>query len=208
MLQNENIANAPTLMGEETTNPETMHAIIELTQRYQETTQKYSQGIQNYNLKIEKLKTHIDELSNNKQEYEDIFVKLAHEVKYQVRILANTNDTFHHEIISLEELEMEYKESMKNSEYMKIVKKKKKVLYKLLNSIEEQEEQLFSQELERLNTLEKLTPKRKKVEELTKQLKTLELEKKYFESNQLQHILPSTLNLSTQEVIDIDTLEE
>ena len=94
-----------------------------------------------------------------------------------VTIQGESNDSFHQDIGSIEELQLEYKESMDASDFMKIMKKKNYTLRKLLG------------------------------EQLQGQLKTLEREKKHFESSQLQQSIQIPTP-PTKEVIDIDTVEE
>jgi len=211
MMENtdKNIAYTPVATQNEPENTTKMQAIVEITQYYQEKTQRYSNGIQAYNLEIEKIKIRIDEAIRDKIEEEEHFSRQASEVKYHARIVGESNDTFHQTILSLDELETEYKESMQASEYMRIIKKKKQSIHQLLVIISDQEEQLLAQELERLNILEMLTPKRKELEALQNKLKTLELEKKHFESSQLQQVIQlPTLSTAKEEVIDIDTVDE
>lgn len=209
MAQTENSNHVPVAMHNDSQQGKTLQAMIELNQRYQEDTKHYAQEIQNFNLQIETLKNDIEEAIEEKKEQEEECAKVTSEIGFQSRIIAESNDAFHQAIASLDELEIEYKESMEASEYMHIVKKKKHALQKLLDNIEAQEAALLNYELERLNILELLAPKRKHVEQLQKQLKTLEQEKLHFESNQLQQVLQIPMQTpSTVEVIDIDTVEE
>ena len=204
-----NIEYTPVTIQNESAHATTMQALVELTQYYQEGTQRYSQEIQKYNLEIEKTKDLIAQAQNDNKEDEEIFSKCAREVSYYARVIGESNDSFHQDIGSIEELQLEYKESMDASDFMKIMKKKNYALRKLLDKIAEQEEQLLNHELERLNILEKLTPKRRQIEQLQGQLKTLEREKKHFESSQLQQSIQiPTLTPPTKEVIDIDTVED
>ena len=204
-----NIEYTPITTQNDITNSSTMSALVELTQYYQEGAQRYAQEIQNYNLEIQKAKDLIAEAVEATKEDEEVFAKCAREVSYYARGVGDSNEVFHQNIASIEELQQEYKESMEASEYMKILKKKKSALGKLLDKIAEREEELLNHELERLNVLEKLIPKRKHIEDLKVQLKTLEREKTHFESSQLQKTMQlPKLNTPTKEVIDIDTVEE
>ncbi len=206
--KDENIEHAPVLT-QETTISNAMQTIIKLTQHYQDSTLKYSQAIQNYNHEIEKIKAYITKAIESKSEEENIFLKCDNEVKYLSRVLEDTNAEFHKEIHALEELENEYRHSIDNSVYMRITLKKKQTLKKSLDKIEVQEEELLSQELERLNILDKLSPKRKEVEALQKELEHLELEKKHYESSKLQQVIQlPTLSTPIEDVIDIGTEEE
>ena len=211
MMENEDqtLDYAP-VTTHETTITSASQAIVKLTQHYQDATLKYTQGIQNYNLEIEQMKNRIAEALKEKKEDEEIFSKIENEVNYYARSVRESNDIFHQDIDALEALEKEYKEVMELSTHRRIVTKKKHALKKLLDKIEEHEETLLSQELERLNILEKLTPKRKHVEHLQTQLKTLELEKTHYESTKLQQViqLPTLSATATEELIDIDTEED
>ena len=193
----------------ETTITSASQAIVKLTQHYQDATLKYTQGIQNYNLQIEQMKNRIAEALEENKEEEEIFSKIENEVNYHARSVRESNDVLHQDIGALEALEKEYKDVMDLSTHRRIVTKKKHALKKSLDKIEEQEETLLSQELERLNILEILTPKRAHVRELQSQLKNLELEKKHYESTKLQQViqLPTLSTTNSEELIEIDAEE-
>jgi len=211
MMKNtdENIDYIP-VTTHNTTITSASHAVVMLTQHYQDATLKYTEGIQNYNLKIEQIKHEIKEAKKEKKKDEDNFVKIENEVNYYARSLRESNDAFHQDIDVLVALEKEYKDAMDSSSHRRIVNKKKQALKKSLEKIEEQEERLLSQELERLNILEILTPKRAYVKEQQRQLKTLEIEKIHYESTKLQQViqLPTLSATATEELIDIDAEEE
>lgn len=204
----ENIKNPLVTKENDLVENVALHAMVELSQQYNKKTQHYSKTIQSYNIEIEKIKILIEDAIQSKKEDEDNFLSQIGEVKYHAKLVAKSNDTFHQDIHSLEELESEYKESMDASEYMKISRKKRQSLKKLLSYIEEQEEELLNQELTRINILEKLTPKRKEIETLQRKLKTLELEKQHFEYSQIPFMYIPTLNNKKEDLIDIDTMEE
>ena len=190
----------------ETTITSASQAIVKLTQHYQDATLKYTQGIQNYNLQIEQMKNRISEALEENKEEEEIFSKIENEVNYHARSVRESNDVLHQDIGALEALEKEYKDVMNLSTHRRIVTKKKHALKKSLDKIEEQEETLLSQELERLNILEILTPKRAHVRELQSQFKNLELEKKHYESTKLQQViqLPTLSTTNREELIDAE----
>lgn len=207
-MENKNIDYVPAI-SEEKTISNAMQTIIKLTQHYQDSNLKYSQAIQNYNHQIEKLKARITKAIEAKREEENTFLNYDNDVKYLSRVLEDSNAEFHKEIDALDELENEYRDSIEDSVYMRITLKKKQALKKLVDKIEVQEEELLSHELERLNILEKLTPKRREVEALQKELEDVELEKKHYESSKLQQVIQlPTLSTPHEEVIEIDAVEE
>lgn len=203
----ENIQNTLTLTSSSGTS---VPAIInEIDDYYKQGAIAYAEGVSRYNVEIEKLLNCIEKAVNDKQKEEKILLGLEQELAIDNRVLEQLQDEFIQKIHSIEELNTEYKEFVDESGYTKLLAKKRRELYKTEDKIEELEITYLSHELERINMLAILEPKRHYIDTLKENIKELELEKEHFASTKL-HQLPQ-LGLvnkeNTEEIVDISILE-
>ena len=203
----ENIQNTLTLTSSSGTS---VPAIInEIDDYYKQGAIAYAEGVSRYNVEIEKLQNCIEKAVNDKQEEEKILLGLEQELAIDNRVLEQLQDEFMQKLHSIEELNTEYKELVDEAGYTKLLVKKRRELYKTEDKIEELEITYLSHELERINMLAILEPKRHTIDTLKEDIKELELEREHFASTKL-HQLPQ-LGLankeSTEEIVDTSILE-
>lgn len=168
----------------------------------------YAEGIRRYTLEIQKLKAQIDAEKKNIEKDEEVLLVLKREVGYDEKLLQKHNETFSLKINSLQELNSEYKDMLDEAEHTKIFKRKKDELQELQDEIDELEMTLLDAELEHINLLLKLEPKRNFIAELQGELKELELEKDHFESTKLHQIpLISQKQTLKGELVDTEVME-
>ncbi|NKQ41070.1 MAG: hypothetical protein HF962_05825 [Sulfurovum sp.] len=180
-----------------------MLAVVE--KQYRDGVVAYAEGIQYYSLEIEKLKEQISmRISSIKQE-EQALSNTTEELGYNQRLLARLNEQCSIKLNSIQELNSRYKAVMELKQYHAISKQKRLELKELLNDTEELEITLLGNEMQRLNLLEKLEPKKEAISELQMKLKILELEKKHFESSKLHRIIQPH-NKKTKADILVDTV--
>lgn len=199
----ENIQNALTLTSSDGTS---VPAIIsDIDNYYKQGAIAYKEGISRYNIEIEKLLHSIEKAVNEKENEEKKLLALEQELAIDNRMLEQNQDEYMQKIHSIEELNTEYKELVDEAEYAKLLAQKRRELHKTEEKIEELEIIYLSHELERINTLSILEPKRQYIDALKADIKELELEKEHFASTKL-HQLPQ-LGLVNSENMDgiVDT---
>ena len=170
---------------------------------YKEGMYIYSEKLSQYALEIENIKAQINALYKAKDTQEQELKTIEKELDHEERFLKKLNETFNLKIHSIDELKTEYADLMEANEYNKILKRKTNELSLALDEIEEVEITLLQQELERINLLKKLNPKRQEISALKD--KKLELEKEYFSLKKL-HQLPQ-LSLESEEEITTEIIE-
>ena len=207
----QNIQNALTLTSDTGTY---IPAIInEIDNYYKQGTIVYAEGISRYNVEIGKLLNHIEKAVNDKQKEETILLALEQELAIDNRVLEQLQDEFMQKLHSIEELNTEYKELVDEEGYTKLLTRKRRELHKVEEKIEELELIYLSHELERINALVILEPKRRYIDTLKENVKELELEKEHFASTKL-HQLPqmglanNVVNENTEEIVDTSILEK
>lgn len=203
----ENIQNTLTLTSSSGTS---VPAIInEIDDYYKQGAIAYAEGVSRYNVEIEKLLNCIEKAVNDKQEEEKILLGLEQELAIDNRVLEQLQDEFMQKLHSIEELNTEYKELVDEAAYTKLLVQKRRELYKTEDKIEELEITYLSHELERINMLTILEPKRHYVDTLKENIKELELEREHFASTKL-HQLPQlglSNNENTEEIVETSILE-
>ncbi len=186
-----------------------LHAVREIEHHYREGIIAYADGLSRYGLEISKLKANISTEKKLIEKDEAALIVLERTVGYDEKLLQKINDNFSQKIHSMQELDREYKDMLNNQEYKKLDTRKKHELQELLDETEELEMILLQRELERLNLLIKLEPKRGLIAELESELIELRLDKTHFESTKL-HQIPRMLNNSKKEEtpVEIEIVEE
>ena len=204
----ENIQNTLTLTSSTGTS---VPAIInEIDNYYKQGAIAYAEGVSRYSVEIDKLLNCIEKAENDKQKEEKILLALEQELAIDNRMLEQLQDEFMQKLHSVEELNTEYKELVDEAGYTKLLAQKRRELYKIQDKIEELEMTYLSHELERINTLTILEPKRQYIDTVKENIKELELEKEHFVSTKL-HQLPQlglVNNENTEEIVDISILEK
>jgi len=192
-------------------NGTSIPAIInEIDSYYKQGTLAYAEGISRYKVEIEKLLNSIEKAVNDKQKEETALFAAEQELAIDTRLLERLQDDFMKKLHSIEELNTEYKDVLDEEEYKKLLTGKTKELHKVQNEIEELELTYLNHELERINCLEILEPKRREIDILKESLKELELEKEHFASTKL-HQLPQmglSNNENDDELVDTDIVEK
>jgi len=208
----QNIQNALALTSADGTY---VPAIIsEIDNYYKQGTMVYAEGVSRYNVEIEKLLSRIEKAVNDKQKEEAALLVLEQELAIDHRLLEQLQDEFMQKLHSIEELNTEYKELVDEAGYTKLLTRKRRELHKVEEKMEEQEFTYLSHELERINALTILEPKRRYIDTLKENVKELELEKEHFASTKL-HQLPQmglasnvVNNENSEEIVDTSVLEK
>ena len=191
---NTNLADAPSL-----------HA---LENHYKNNALTYAKNIQDFTLQIEHFKSQIAQAMQEKEEEEVQLIFVKNELHHYEKLLQRLNESFSIEVKSMEELQCEYKEAVEKKAYEVICSKKKELLQNILDDIEEQENTLLQKELERLNILSSLEPKRTKLKSLENHLHTLELNKQHYESTLLEELTKTSQVKDTQEIVETVIMED
>ena len=189
---------------------ELIDKIHELDGRYKEGIQAYTQQIQNYNIEIKTLKKKLESeerLLLNKER--TIFV-IESSIKSEESSLEKLHFKFEKRVDSLYALQNEYKSILDTKQYEESRVRKEQDIEEVLLDLEELELSLLNKELERLNLLALLEPKRKELKELKSELERLELKKEYFESTALynQNTLIATTPSNIEDVEILETTKE
>ncbi len=181
----------------------------EIEDRYKEGVFAYIDAVANYTEEIEKLKHKILLQTQLNSEDEAALQKFQNEIFFEERTLERLNEQFAQKAISMEEFKTQYSTFMEEGARRQILSTKEKEILALNDEIEEFEMKLLAQELERLNLLETLEPKRQVLLGLEEALEALEWKKKHFESTQLQqiHALPSVKEVSAEEGNEEDIVD-
>jgi len=180
----------------------------EIEKHYRDGIIAYSEGMSRYVLETSKLKASINTEKKLIEKDEAALLLLERQVGYDEKLLQKYNNNFSKKIHSIQELNREYKEILDNEEYLKLDKRKLHELQEILDEIEELEMTVLLRELERVNLLLKLEPKRRIILALERELKELELDKAYFESTKLQQIaLISNKEKPEDATVDTEVLE-
>jgi len=186
--------------------------IKEIDTLYKKGVYKYTESIHRYNIEIEKLKCEIELENKKNMEEERTFFAVESILEHESKIFETLHHRFTQKLESIVELKEEYKESLDANIYNEKLSRKEREFFSLLAEIEEKEMSLLTQELEKVNLSNTLAKKLKKVEDLTRSLKELELEKGYFEATELQKLSyfspeqPSLLAESSQ-IVDTVIME-
>ncbi|CAA6798752.1 MAG: Unknown protein [uncultured Sulfurovum sp.] len=182
-------------------------AIKEIDKLYKQGVLHYSESIHRYNIEIEKLKNEIElENKKNEEEQRSLFA-IESILDHECKLFEKLHDKFMQKVASLVELRDEYKDSLEESMYNEKLSRKHSELFDLVDEIEEKEMALLNQELEKINLSNIFRKKVKKLEDLTRSLKEVELEKNYFESTELQKLSYSSseqlmLNSESEQIVD------
>ena len=184
-------------------------AVREIENHYREGIIAYTEGLSRYVLEISKLKANISTEKKLIEKDETLLLLLERGVGYDEKLLEKNNDTFSQKIHSLQELDREYKDMLENKEYQKLDTRKIHELQEILDEIEELEMMLLQRELERLNMLIKLEPKRRLIRELKSELTELRLDKEYFEATKIHQIplISNQKKLKVEEPVDTEMME-
>lgn len=188
--------------------------INEIDNYYRQGTLAYAEGISRYKVEIEKLLNSIEKAVNDKQKEEKALLAAEQELAIDTRLLEGLQDNFMQKLYSIEELNTEYKDVIDEAGYTKLLTGKTKELHKVQDEIEELELTTLKHELERINCLEILEPKRREIDILKESVKELELEKEHYASTKL-HQLPQ-MGLANDvadhenddELVDADIVEK
>ena len=148
-----------------------------------------------YTLKIENLKVQIEKQKMEKEPEEQKLLMIERDLFHEEKTLETLNKKFKEQMHSLKELQVEYRPIIDPSEYHKLLQIKKENMKILLDEIDELELKVLNTELERLNCLEVLTPKRTALDALREALRMLELEKNHLDSS----LLPQAASLPQPE---------
>lgn len=174
-------------------------------------TLRYTQKLQHLTLEIEKCKTQIEMQIQNNAAQEQQHADLQSEQDLEERLLERVHRAHLQKLDELITLEREYRQHLEAGEYQKIRTKKQDELQHTQEEIETLEHALLHRELERLNVLEKLTPKRATLTALQETLLSLEQDKSYLERTALQQIHQDAQSMlpqaSTQETTDTEILD-
>lgn len=192
-------------------NPASIEKVIkEMEKRYTQGTLAYTESLHRYTIEIEKLKAQIKTSIAEKAAEEKSLTKIEHENLYNEKLLDRLSDQFCKKAESIEELNDEYSSIIDTKEYTKILLRKKKDITALQDEIDEIETSLLDRELERLNLLEKLEPKRMAIAQMEAEITQLELEKEHFGLTKLQQIpyLELSQKSTTDELIDTVVLSK
>ncbi|CAA6805160.1 MAG: Myosin heavy chain [uncultured Sulfurovum sp.] len=173
---------------------------------YKEGLSIYSEALNNHTIEIEELKNQINREKKAKEQEEQQLNTTQQERKFQEQLLQKLNDTVSQKIHSINELKTQYADLIDEKEYQKILSQKESKLYLTLDEIEELEITLLEQELEYINILTKLIPKRQNIIQLEEDLKKLELKKEYYALKKLQQ-LPQ-LSLESYDEITTEIIED
>ena len=184
-------------------------AVREIENHYREGIIAYTEGLSRYVLEISKLKANISTEKKLIEKDEAVLLVLERGVGYDEKLLDKNNDTFSQKIHSLQELDREYKDMLENKEYQKLDTRKKHELQEILDEIEGLEMTLLQRELERLNMLIKLEPKRRLIRELKGELTELRLDKEYFEATKIHQIprIANQVKPQVNEPVDTEVME-
>jgi len=159
-----------------------LEKLTQVDRRYTQGVFEYKENIQTYNIEIEKLNNQITLEREYCDKEEKNLLMIEHELLFENKIYDKLQVKFLGFINSIEELKNEYKDVLDEVRYEVTLKRKEKELFECLADIEASELTLLNKELERLNVLESVEPKQKKLKKITLELKELEMEKAYFES--------------------------
>ena len=188
--------------------------ISEIDNYYKQGAMLYAEGVSRYNTEIEKLLNRIEKAVNDKQKEETTLLALEQELAIDHRVLEQLQDEFMQKLHSIEELNTEYKELVDEAGYTRLLTQKRRELHKVQDKIEDLEITYLNHELERINALAILEPKRRYIDTLKENVKELELEKEHFASTKL-HQLPQmglannvVTNESSEEIVDTSILEK
>ena len=189
--------------------------ISEIDNYYKQGTMAYAEGVGRYSVEIEKLLNCIEKAVNDKQKEEIALLSLEQELAIDNRLLEQLQNEFMQKLHSIEELNTEYKELVDEAGYTKLLARKRRELYSVQDKVEELEITYLSHELERINSLAILEPKRRYIDTLKENVKELELEKEHFASTKL-HQLPQmglandvvNNENTTEEIVDTSILEK
>jgi hypothetical protein len=204
----QNIENSLTIVSQN--NTAQLPAIAnEIDSYYKQGAMLYAEAMGRYNIEIEKLQNSIKNATLAKTDEEKKFLEIKQELALDFRILEQLQDEFMQKLSSVEELNSEYKELVDEAQFTKLLLHKKRALAKVESKIEELEITYLSNELERINFLAKLEPKRRHIDTLKESLKELELEKEHFATTKL-HQLPQmafSSNELSQKNIEDDVVD-
>jgi len=127
-----------------------MMAIRKIENYYRQGIIDYEEGVHRYVLEIEKLKSQINAQAKNNKKEEEALLVLQSQIASEERLLERLNEQFSQKAKSIEELKIEYRDMIDGAEYNKVLTRKKKELFEVLDEIEELEMTLLGKELERV----------------------------------------------------------
>ncbi len=179
------------------TSKDTYLVIKEIESLYQENISAYGEAIHLFNIRIEKLKSDIAVQSKIEEKVKKELFGLESIVLYKSNFFESLHQKLTEKTNLMLELMKEYKDILPEDQYRKKIMGKKQEIVEILEEILDEENSLLHTELERLNIASECSKVSKVMEELNTQLKFLEIEKSYFEANELQKI--SYLNIALDE---------
>jgi len=147
----------------------------------------YAKKIKEYTLKIEKLKHKINNYAKQNEYAEQQLQEIENEIAFDDKLLERLNTDLLVKIESRVLLKDEL-ETIEDKSYLKIFERTNKELLTMIDEIETLEIVMLKKELNRLNMVSKLEPKKSKIEELEGYLKEFELEKEHYERTKIYEI--------------------
>lgn len=190
-----------------------VHKLNEIDSLYRQGVTEYKESIQRYNIEIEKFKYKIDEAREVCIEKEKKLLEVENRVAFESKTYEKLQAKALEKISSIVELQDEYRVVLDEEDYKKSLQRKENELLDCLDDIESVELILLNIELENLNLLELLEPKRRDLTELTLLLKEIEMEKAHFESMGLHKVANVQLenknfwNEGSTEIVDTIEIE-
>lgn len=182
-------------------------SLDDISKHYQQGNILFEEGLKQYSLAINKIQSEIDMLEKESQKEEQVLLGIETEMHHESKLLERFHKEFEQKVHSIDELKSEYKSLVEDATYNKMLETKKKSLLETLDEIEEYEAKILTQELEHLNFLAKLEPKRKTIATLKVELNALRLEKEYFSTSKLQNIPQLNMKNENKEIVDIDVVK-
>jgi chromosome segregation ATPase len=183
---------------------DTILTMVGIKESLNQATIEYVKDIKSLNIKIATTKDDIQKQQTKCKQIKDELANVTKDIEYSKRLLQRLNENFFKKAEIIDEFGVELESSLNSEEFRKIYKRKLKDLILLIDEIEEVEQTLLENELDRLNILSKLEPYENDLEELQKYLLKIELEKEFVESTKLHDIPKLNSNQESATIVDIE----
>ena len=179
----------------------------EIMEEYQNGLIEYKESIRKQSKEIKRLRDKIELLREEIAKEQSEILKAETELEFENRDYEELNHLFTQQVNSIEELRNHYKEVIDKEKYETLLESKKRELTLLLDKIEIREIALLKSELQRLNMVGSLEPKRKQLEEFKATLQELEMEKEHFEISMLPQQFAGGKRGSDSNIVDTVLIE-
>ena len=188
-----------------------LHLKEDINSKYMKGVHDYASLVANYEEELSSIEYNIKITNQKIEPIEKELKEIESNLKIENRMFDKSNFEFEKSLEELENIKVEYKDSMTKEKYLEHFNRSKRKLRKIFDELSDYESRLLNIEKERLNKIMEITPLKEELEKLEIHFNLLKNSKKNFEKVSMLSIInpesnnkvSSLSNEKHEEVIDV-----